>query len=317
LSILVVLMLVGLAASSGAAPNSEIVTLAVGNRGETGSFIAGAGKEFTDCTDRCPAMVVIPTAFNGATIGSPEDEPARQPDEKQRTFQIRAFAIGKFEVTVAQYLRCVDAKGCKPPEWLEPDGQHNVETGSSRYYKNLGASITGLKQPIVGVGQDDALAYATWLSATTGKSYRLPSEVEWEYAARGGTSTPYWWGRDVRESGKVWANCRGCGSEWDAKLLAPAESFGSNPWGLHNVLGNVWEWVADVYCERYSDKPADASAHLDDTCYTGESPKRLRVLRGGSAFYEPSLMRAAIRLRNRADFKNISVGFRIARSIDP
>ncbi|MEQ1647038.1 MAG: SUMF1/EgtB/PvdO family nonheme iron enzyme [Hyphomicrobiaceae bacterium] len=296
--------------------NSDFVTLAFGTGRETGTLVAGAGEEFTDCPDGCPAMVVVPAASNGATIGSPEHEPARQPDEKQQTFQVRAFAIGKFEVTVAEYLLCVEAEGCAPPEWLQPGGQHNVETGSSRYYKNLGTSITGLSQPVVGVGHSDALAYATWLSAKTGKPYRLPSEIEWEYAARGGTATAYWWGNDVRESGNVWANCRGCGSEWDAKLLAPANSLAPNPWGLHHVLGNVWEWVSDVYCERYSDKPVDGTAHLDETCYTGDSPKGLRVLRGGSAFYEPSLMRVAIRLRNRADFKNVSVGFRIARSID-
>ena len=279
-------------------------------------LVSGGGKGFTDCAagEACPEMAVIPASPPGFMIGSPPEENGHQEDEKQHAVTMRPFAIGRFEVTVAEYKRCVAAGGCNPPEWLEPGGQHNIETGTSGYYKSLGTAVTGDGQPIVGVSHDDATAYAKWLAETTGKGYRLPSEAEWELAARAGAAGPYWWGDDARKDGKVWAACRECGSEWDGKAPAPANAFSANPWGLYNVHGNVWEWVADFYCEDYAAGPADGSARLADDC-----PKNggngLKVLRGGSVYYKAELMRAAMRVRNVRAFRNFSVGFRVARSL--
>lgn len=261
-------------------------------------------------------MVVVPGAPDGTMIGSPPEEDSRQSDEQQHRVRLRSFAIGAFEVAVEEYQACVEAKGCRPPEWLEPDGPHNIQTGTSRYYKNLGSALTDARQPIVGVSHDDAVAFAAWLSGKTGKAYRLPSEAEWEYAARAGSSTAYWWGSAPAGLDKPRANCRGCGSKYDGRSPAPVDSFEPNAWGLYNVHGNVWEWAADVYCEDYAAGPTDGSPRLTDDC-PKPGPKGLRVLRGGSAFFEPGLMRASVRLRNKPDFRSFSVGFRVARDIAP
>ena len=282
--------------------------------------VAGGGKPFHDCTDACPAMIAVPSSPKGFKVGSPESEPNRMEDEKQHEVAVPAFAIGATEVTVAEYKACVAAGGCKPPEWLEPGGQHNIETGASRYYKNLGDNLTAPGQPIVGVSFEDATAYAAWLTKKTGHTYRLPSEAQWEFAARAGTSTAYWWGDTVPADGAVRAACVGCGSEWDGKAPAAANAFALNPWGLFNVHGNVWEWTADFYCDDYASGPKDGSPRLTDDCAAvdDQPPARgVRSMRGGSAFYSAKVMRSAMRARNVPDFRNFSVGFRIARDIAP
>jgi formylglycine-generating enzyme required for sulfatase activity len=280
-------------------------------------FVTGGGKGFTDCAagEACPEMVVAPASPAGFMTGSPPEEDGHQDDEKQHAVDVRAFAIGRFEVTVGEYKRCVAAGGCKPPEWLEPGGQHNIETGSSGYYRNLGTAVTGDGQPIVGVSHEDATAYAKWLAETTGKAYRLPSEAEWELAARAGARSAYWWGDDPHKDGKVWAGCKDCGSEWDGKAPAPANAFTANPWGLYNVHGNVWEWVADAYCEDTSAGPSDGRARRAEDCPAGGG-NGFKVLRGGSVYYKAQLMRAAMRVRNVPQFRSFSVGLRVARSLE-
>lgn len=270
-------------------------------------------KPFKDCP-HCPEMVALAASPEGFKIGTPPDQAGFNPRERQFAVSIPAFAIGRFEVSVGEFKQCVAAGGCKAPEWMEPGGQHNVETGASTYYKVYGAAITGDRQPVVGVSRDDALAYTQWLSKETGKSYRLPSEAEWEYAARAGTGTPYWWGSEVQRDGKAMAACQDCGSAWDSRGLAPVDAFEANPWGLYNVHGNVWEWVADYDCDDYSSGPSDGSARSTDNCAHRDHPG-LFVLRGGSAFYEARFARAASRLRNFAWFRNVSVGFRVAQSL--
>ncbi len=272
------------------------------------------GSVFRDCDDiACPEMVAIWGTDAPVTLGSPSSESGRIDNEVQHQRTIKRFAIGKTEVTVAQYRACVDAGGCLSPEWLEPGGEHNIETGTGLYYKNLGSAITDDNAPIVGVSFADATAFSAWLTKKSGMSYRLPSEAEWEYAARAGTSTPYWWGDEVDfPDGSARANCRGCGTADRKVAPEPVASYAPNPWGLYNVHGNVWEWVADFYCEDQSTGPADGSARAVDDCPTRDAPN-LRVFRGGSAFYTPDKMRSASRLRNFPDFRNFSVGFRVAR----
>jgi formylglycine-generating enzyme required for sulfatase activity len=282
--------------------------------------VAGGARQFRDCADTCPAMVVVPSSPKGFKIGSPESEAHHTDDETQVEVSVAAFAIGAMEVIVAEYMACVEAGGCKPPEWLEPGGQHNIETGSSRYYKNLGDNLTAPGQPVVGVSFEDATAYAAWLTAKTGQAYRLPSEAQWEFAARAGTGTAYWWGDTLPDDGVVRAVCIGCGSEWDGKAPAAANAFDPNPWGLFNVHGNVWEWTADFYCDDYASGPKDGSPRATDDCAaTGDQPpaRGVRSLRGGSAFYPTKAMRSAMRVRNVPGFRNFSVGFRVARDLSP
>jgi formylglycine-generating enzyme required for sulfatase activity len=299
-----------------------LVPVRVGAPGQetTELRVAGGGRPFQDCADACPAMVVVPPSPKGFKIGSPESEPNHTDDERQIDVSLPAFAIGATEVTVAEYKACVAAAGCKPPEWLEPGGQHNIETGASRYYRNLGDNLTAPGQPIVGVSFDDATAYASWLAAITGHTYRLPSEAQWEFAARAGTRTAYWWGDTLPADGIVRAACVGCGSEWDGKAPAAADAFAPNPWGLFNVHGNVWEWTADFYCDDSASGPRDGSPRLTDDCApVGDQPpaRGVRSMRGGSVFYPAKVMRAAMRARNVPDFRNFSVGFRIARDLAP
>lgn len=281
--------------------------------------LAGQGEPFQDCPEGmpCPDMVVIPAtgADDVFMIGSPETEKGHISSERQHKRTLKPFAIGKFEVRVAEYMACVKVGGCRHPEWAAPNGQHNVFTGKGVTYRSIKSFIIGDDQPVVGISWQDATDYAAWLSKITGQPYRLPSESEWEYATRAGAKTAYWWGDDIQINGKAMACCEGCGSERDAKGLFAVKSFSPNPWGLHNVHGNVWEWVADYYCESYAAASDDGSAKREKSCPTQRSPEGLRIFRGGSCFYEPRQMRAAMRLRNWPSFRNMTVGFRVARSI--
>lgn len=259
-------------------------------------------------------MVRLPGAAN-VMLGSPPDEVGRIGNEQQHSVTIAPFAIGKYEVTVDEYLTCVAAEACPEPEWREPGGQHNVETGANRYYKNLGVRVTGGDRPVVGVSYTDASAFVAWLAQKTGQPYRLAAEREWEYAARGGRPTAYWWGNDVKgQYGRPMANCESCASVDDAKGASRIASFPANPFGLHDMNGNVWEWVADFYCADYANVPS-GNARNSDNCGERDA-KGLRTLRGGSSFYGAEKARAASRLRNFASFRNFSVGFRVALSGD-
>lgn len=285
------------------------------------AYVAGGGKAFQDCATDCPPMVVLPPSQPGFEIGSPPGEAGRGDDEALTKVTIKAFAIGGRPVTVAEYKACVADGGCDPPEWLEAGGQHNIETGASRYYRNLGEAVTGPDRAIVGVSHIDATAYAKWLSGRTGHAYRLPSEAEWEFAARAGTKTAFWWGDEPPSAaGPKRAACLGCGTEWDGKSPAPPAAFPANPWGLFNVHGSVWEWTADYYCDDYASGPKDGSPRLVDDCApVGDRPpaRGVRSLRGGSSFYEAKTMRSAMRVRNVPQFRNFSVGFRVARDVTP
>ena len=265
----------------------------------------------------CPVMIKIPASPAHFRIGSPESEADRQYSEKQHEVAIKPFAMGKYEVRVAEYMDCVAAKACRPPEWLEPGGEHNIETGQGVTYKSIVSSIKGDDQPIVGVSWDDAAAYAAWLSKETGAHYRLPSEAEWEYAARAGSTTAYWWGNNVKKGDEVMACCQGCGSEKDGDGFFPVASFKPNNFGLHNTAGNVWEWVEDYYCDDYATGPSDGGARQSKSCSKQESPEGLRVFRGGSCFFGAMQLRSAMRLRNWPHFRNQTIGFRLARDLTP
>ena len=144
-----------------------------------------------------------------------------------------------------------------------------------------------IRDPVIRVSWEDAQSYVRWLSNKTGKSYRLLSESKWEYVARAGSVTAYSWGNDI---GHNRANCDGCGSRWDDEKTAPVGAFSANAWGLYDVHGNVWEWLADCWNDSYTGAPADGSAWERGNCSR-------RVLRGGSWGYYPRGLRAADRSR--------------------
>lgn len=136
-----------------------------------------------------------------------------------------------------------------------------------------------------------------------GYAFRLPTEAEWEYAARAGTSTVYLWGNEV---GFGLANCTGCGSNFDGDRTSPVGTFAANKFGLHDVHGNVWEWVQDCWQEGYAGAPSDGSARLTGNCSS-------RILRGGSWLNNPSYLRIAYRNWLSSNLRDVNTGFRVAR----
>lgn len=234
-----------------------------------------------------PDMVLIkPGQFQ---MGSSENEPAHQTDESpQHLVNLNyAFEIGQTEVTVEQYAAFAQAT------------ERNLPDANNWQGKNL---------PVTNVSFNDALAYTRWLSQQTGKNYRLPTEAEWEYAARAGTSSAYWWGNTI---GKNNAACDGCSSKWDGKQAAPVKSFKPNKFGLYDTAGNVWEWTADCYHQDYKNAPTDGSAWLE--AERGDCSKR--VARGGSWSVNPLGLRSALRFRYVTDVAINYLGFRIARAL--
>lgn len=195
------------------------------------------------------------------------------------------FMIGSREVTFADYDRFVRETGARRP--------HDYGWGRG-------------SRPVVGVSWEEAVAYTEWLSRKTGQRYRLPSEAEWEYAARGGTTTSYWWGVGSPASRAL---CLDCGTRWDQVSTAPVASFPPNPFGLFDTAGNVYEWTADCYHHNYKGAPADGSARNEPGC-------EYRVVRGGGFKSPAGAMRSHSRNRFAADAEVDMVGFRVARDLD-
>ncbi len=249
--------------------------------------------DFKECANGCPVMIVVPAGK--FTMGSPENEPDRDNDEPDWVTSERPphevtvakpFAVAKFEVTFAEWDACVAAAACPrvPDHWGRGE------------------------MPVINVSWGDAKQYVGWLSRLTGKEYRLLTEAEWEYAARAGAMTRYSWGDDP---GKGNANCDGCGSAWDLQQTAPVGSFKPNAFGIHDMHGNVWEWVEDVWHESYAGAPPDGSAWL-----RGGDPN-YRVVRGGSWRNDTQSIRAAVRFRRNINVQFDTLGFRVARTLDP
>jgi len=199
------------------------------------------------------------------------------------------FAVGVYEVTFDEWYACVDGGGC---------GSYIPDIPSSSWDRE--------NRPVINVSWDDAQSYVRWLSARTGKTYRLLSEAEWEYVARAGTGTAYSWGDSI---GVNRANCDGCGSQWDDEKTAPVGSFAANAWGVYDMHGNVYEWVEDCWNDSYVGAPADGSAWESEDCSK-------RVLRGGSWYWGPRSLRSACRDGSATAYRSIlnHYGFRLARS---
>jgi len=201
---------------------------------------------------------------------------------------VPTFALGMYPVTFAEWEACVVAGGC-----------NGYRPGANGWPRG--------RRPVINVSWNDAHAYAQWLSRKTGTRYRLPSEAEWEYAARAGTIAARYWGETI---GSGHADCDACGSQWDNKQTAPVGSFKPNPWGLYDMLGNVKEWVEDCWNDDYRAAPSDGSAWLSGDC-------EKRVLRGGSWNNDPRDIRAAYRNVTVPELRYEQVGFRVASTLAP
>ncbi len=264
------------------------------------------GDVIEDC-GHCPEMMVVPA--RSFTMGSPSSESGRDGDEgPQRRVTIGSeFAVGVHEVTRGEFARFVSATGRSMGDscWTYENGEWEKRSG--RNWRSPGFSQSD-SHPVVCVSWDDARAYASWLSRETGESYRLLSEAEWEYVARAGTTTRFWWGDDI---GRNRANCGSdlCGDSH--ARTAPVGSFGANGFGLHDVHGNVWEWVEDCWHDDYTSAPRDGRAWLGNN--GGDCSRR--VLRGGSWSDQPENLRSALRVRDDTGRRDNDGGFRLLRSV--
>ena len=162
------------------------------------------------------------------------------------------------------------------------------------------------RTPVHNLSWEDANQYVAWLGRKTGRHYRLPSEAEWEYAARGGTQTTYWWGN---ETGVAHANCSDCGGTQDHLTPAPVDTFKPNPFGIYDINGGVAEWVADCWYPNYQGAPPDGGARERKNCQS-------RVLRGGSFRSDHTSITATSRNFYDASVRYLDHGFRIALSLE-
>jgi formylglycine-generating enzyme required for sulfatase activity/serine/threonine protein kinase len=246
---------------------------------------------FQDCSN-CPSMIVMPAGTYA--MGSRKGSGTRPAERPVHNVTLPRFAVGRFEVTSAQWRECVAAGACAGKESASSD-----------------ASL-----PVVRVNWNQSRAYAAWLSRSTGRKYRLPTESEWEFAARGGTQTPWFWGEDAKSqcsfangadasarkqlvADTVFAGC----SDGHA-ALAPVGSFRPNRLGLHDLAGNAWEWMLDCWRDSYDDAPPGGRPVDSAGCST-------RVIRGGSWRTSPDSLRSAARWRRAQQDETDSLGFRV------
>ena len=237
-----------------------------------------SGADIRDCP-ACPVLVSVPQGV--FTMGSNSSDPSEKPPHR---VTIEApFAIGKTEVTVEQWNACVEAGAC--PRVAEAARPPN--------------------SPARDISWDDAQVYVKWLTKVSGKPYRLPTEAEWEFAARGGSASRYWWGDEMK---KGTANCKDCGDPWQADGPAPVASFAANGYGLYDMNGSVWEWVQDCWHSSYKGAPADGRAWEESFC-------PVRVIRGGSWRDGASYMPVTTRFKYDASVRHSQNGFRAARDL--
>ena len=284
------------------------------------------GKSFRDCSNGCPEMVVVPQGR--FTMGAPAgEEPENLPDPyrghsaPQHLITIRhKFAIGKFDVTRDEYAQFVavtnrpDSASCIT---LNASGTFIATNGN---WHSPGFPQTG-RDPVVCVGWDDAQAYASWLSAKTGHVYRLPTEAEWEYAARAGTTTARYYSdnpaeicryTNVGDLDYIEQHPGDSGSNLPCHdgyaFTSPVGRFPPNQYGLYDMLGDVMDWTEDCWNINYSRAPTDGAAWLTGDCSR-------RVVRGGSWDADLRVVRAAMRRGILTSKANTTFGFRVARTL--
>lgn len=238
-------------------------------------------------------------------------------EKPQHEVQVRAFELGKYPVTRGDFLRFVNSSGYAAVGCYAYNGE-NYGMSAVADWRNPGFKQTN-KHPVLCVSYQDAQAYIRWLNKRTGLSYRLPSEAEMEYATRAGTTTSRFWGEDVARQceyangpdltmkdqfpGWYGAPCR------DGYLLtSPVDAFKPNPWGLHDMVGNVFQITEDCWRANFQGAPTDGSAWTGGDCSK-------RTLRGGSTTSHPGSMTSASRTGTPVTNRTVYVGFRLARSL--
>jgi formylglycine-generating enzyme required for sulfatase activity len=271
-------------------------------------------REFKECSE-CPVMIGIPAGE--FVMGSPANESGRFDTEGPlHRVSIKAFALGKFPVTSEEFLRFLKDTGYQPAPCNRLQNLSWRSPGHGQAFPPY--SVEPPHWPAVCLDWNDAKAYVAWLNGKAKAArpnlanapYRLPSEAEWEYAARAGTVTARWWGDAI---GSGHANCNGCGSRFDYHVLADVDSFPPNPFGLYGMLGNAWQWTEDCWHESYAGAPIDGSPWL----FQSDCTKH--VIRGGSWDNVPIFVRSAARSGSAAnggefDYSSLA-GFRLARTL--
>jgi formylglycine-generating enzyme required for sulfatase activity len=298
----------------------------------TGSATHQAGRHLRDCSD-CPELVIV--AAGSVVAGGNVAEQLREHVNAElaarelpaHTVTIaKALAVGRLEVTLVQYARFTAATRRAVPLGCQVLNLHTNTWGSdaARSWRDPGFAQTD-QHPVVCVNLDDAEAYLAWLSSRTGHHYRLPSEGEWEYVARAGTTTTRFWG-DSRTDACANANVADLTladqlgiTVPDAEVhflcrdgfaqTAPTGSFKANRFGLYDTNGNVWEWTADCHHESFAGAPTNGSARTDGDC-SGHMD------RGGSWVNSPKYLRTAARHKDVATVRNSVLGFRVVRELD-
>ena len=264
------------------------------------------GERFRDC-ETCPEMVVVPSgSFMMGSKGPYSLRGEHHESPVHRVTIADPFAVGVYELTRKEWSWFLEetnhsmGDGC----WIVEGGKWVMNSEGDWRSPGFRFSQGDDSHPVVCVNWEDAQAYVQWLSMKTGNRYRLLGESEWEFAARAGTGTAFWWGDN---QGRNQANCANhCESPWDGLETAPVGSFLPNAFGLYDVHGNVSEWVGDCYHENYSGAPADGSVWTDD----GDCSYRLK--RGGSWINPPVSMRSAARSSDPPHARSYNVGFRVA-----
>ncbi|HEX3379251.1 MAG TPA: SUMF1/EgtB/PvdO family nonheme iron enzyme [Paraburkholderia sp.] len=266
-------------AATAPSPTPPTTTAAVAPLAQKTVAHPPSAGEIRDCA-ACPIMVPVPAGT--FAMGSNTDDPSEKPVHH---VSIGApFAIGKFPVTVEQWNACVAANACPK---LTPE------------------SNTNKTAPARDLSWDDAQQYVKWLTKATGKPYRLPTEAEWEYADRAGTTTTYWWGEQMRKGN---ANCKDCGDPWHKEGPENVGTFAANPLGLYDMNGGVWEWTADCWHNTYQGAPVDGHVWDSPGC-------EMRVIRGGSWREGGDYMLSATRFKYSAGVRQSQDGFRVVKDL--
>lgn len=295
---------------------ANVVRLGASAASTTGSLIRAPGVVFRDCPE-CPEMVVIPSGR--FTMGSNRAEKDAAIiygnsgrvisfESPEHRVSIRSFSAGRYAITKGEFAAFVNAKGYRTEAergdgCLIRDGEV-LKKEAANNWRSAGFA-QGSDHPVVCVSWNDAQAYVQWLSQTTGQTYRLPSEAEREYAARGGTQTAFWWG-DSYDTTQ--ANGKNFNGE-SRKATVAVNSFKSNPFGLYNVHGNIGEWVEDCWHDNYAGAPTDGSAWAT-SCIAST-----RVIRSlGWESYQ-TFFRSASRIFSPPNFSYYGFGFRVARAL--
>ena len=293
-----------------------------------GAQPAAPHGEFRDC-DGCPEMVVVPAG--SFVIGSPAGERDRASSEgPQRRVQVgAAFAVGKYEITRAQFAEFSRAVAARPQAdgclAFDPSDADFRRDASGRDWRRPGYPQTD-DHPAVCIAWTEAKSYADWLSTKTGQRYRLLSESEWEYAARAGSGSSRPWGDDPAQSCRhanladetfVREVSRGPRGSWypgwhacrdGYAHTAPVGRYQPNRFGLHDMIGNAWEWVEDCWNDSHALASSDASPRLAGDCAS-------RVYRGGAWHSYPRFGRSAQRSGAAAGYRHALIGFRVARAL--